>query len=113
MELLVAAIARAAERPPERSRMLVVADPFVLTNADLVPRAGRAIHVPLGAARSAHRIAKLMGAAPARVGSAIDALAVLGIDNVFDEAPLFDVLGLDRVQYARESTFDPYWEGDA
>lgn len=110
MDLLVDSIARAAQRPPERSRMLVVADPFVLTNADLVPRAGRAIHVPLGPAKTAHRLAKLMAMTPP---GAIDALAVLGIDNVFDEAPIFEVLGLDRMQYARESTFDPYWEGDA
>lgn len=110
VDLLVSAIARAAERPPERSRVVVVADPFVLLNADLVPSRGRAIHVPLGAARAAHRIVRLMGSEPP---GAIDALAVLGIDNEFDFEPLFEVLGLDRVQFTRERTFEPYWKEEA
>lgn len=86
-------------------RMVVAADPFVLTNADLAPR-GRAVPVNVGLAANAHRHALArLGVAP----SALEALAVLALDNVFDTSSL-DALGLDLGAFARSRTFDPYWE---
>jgi nucleoside-diphosphate-sugar epimerase len=106
--LLGDAVARAIASPPPdaRPRMFVVADPFVLTNAELVPPRGVPITIPLRAARSLHRLVRVLGREPP---GALDALAVLAIDNVFDHAPLFDALDLDRTRYARARTFEPYW----
>jgi nucleoside-diphosphate-sugar epimerase len=93
IDLFVEAIQRAVSGPmPSTTRVLDVADPFVLTNADLIPlRRGLPVLVPVG------RLLRL------------ETLAVLGIDNVFDPAPAYAALGIDATEFARERTFDPYW----
>jgi nucleoside-diphosphate-sugar epimerase len=96
IDLLVEAIARAATGPkPASPRVLDVADPFVLTNADLAPRGlGVPIPLPVGA-----RLGPLFP----------EALAILGIDTVYDPAPTFAALGIDPSRFSRARTFDPYW----
>lgn len=104
VDLLVEAIARAgAGRPPERPRVLVVADPFVLVNRDVWPSRGVPLPLPLGPASHVRSLG-VPGAGPA-----LEALEVLAMDNVFEWQPLFDELGLDVVRHCRERSFDPYW----
>ena len=106
VELLLDAVRSATTRPPDDERVLLLADPFVLTNSDLVPRrAGLPVVVPLGATSALHALARRTGWAP----SSTEALAVLAMDNEFTWRPAFDALDLDPAQYARERTFDPYW----
>ena len=111
MDLLADAVARAtATTPRDGERVLLVADPFVLQNADLVPSRGIPLVLPLGAARALHRLALRAGAS---LPLAIEALAVLRIDNEFDWRPAFDELELDVKRYERARTFEPYWSGGA
>ena len=106
VELFLDAVTSATTRPPDSERMLVLADPFVLTNSDLVPRrAGLPVVVPLGATSALHALARRLGRAP----SSTEALAVLAMDNEFAWRPAFETLELDAARYARERTFDPYW----
>lgn len=105
VELFLDAVRSATTRPPDDERVLILADPFVLTNSDLAPRAGLPMIVPLGAALAAHTLATRLGLTP----PATEALAVLAMDNEYAWRPAFDALALDPDLYARERTFDPYW----
>jgi nucleoside-diphosphate-sugar epimerase len=111
VELLGDAVARAIEVPPssDEPRMFVVADPFVLTNEELVAPRGVPVPVPLRVGRALHAFARALH----RERLALDTLAVLALDNVFDERPLFEALQLDRARYARSRTFTPYFAGGA
>ena len=111
IDLLAEVVARATlTTPRDGERVLLVADPFVLENADLLPKAGATVSVPLVAASLLHGLARRLGASPPL---AVDALAVLGIDNEFDWRPAFEELGLDVERFARDQTFEPYWRGGA
>lgn len=103
--LFLDAVRSATTRPPDAERLLVLADPFVLRNSDLVSRAGLPVVVPLGATSALHVLARRLGRSP----PSTEALAVLAMDNEFAWRPAFDALGLDPARYARERTFDPYW----
>ncbi len=105
VELFLDAVKSATMRPPDDERVLILADPFVLTNSDLVPRDGLPMVVPLGAMSALHALARRFGRAP----PSTEALAVLAMDNEFAWRPAFDALELDPGQYARGRTFDPYW----
>ena len=105
VELFLDAVRSATTRPPDDERVLVLADPFVLTNSDLVPRRGLPMVIPLGATSAIHALARRFGWAP----PSTEALAVLAMDNEFSWRPAFEVLELDPAAYARERTFDPYW----
>lgn len=106
VDLFAEAVARATiTTPPRDDRLLVLADPFVLTNEDLRPARGVPFVVPLGAAEAARSALSRVGVEPL----ALEALAVLAVDNVFDWEPAFDELALDRERFARETTFDAYW----
>jgi nucleoside-diphosphate-sugar epimerase len=105
VDLLVAMIRRLVDRGPTSERILLAADPFVLTCADL-NAAAHALPVPLRAAAAVHR--RWLGIAGVTPG-ALEALAVLALDNVFDAAPAMRALGLDSHDFARERTFDAYW----
>jgi len=107
IELLVRAVSQATLRPAV-ALPLLVADPFVLTNADLVPRGGGLpFALDLRAASAASEVLSRV----AFGGSlTLDALAVLAIDNEFDVAPTFRALDFDPHDFRRGTTFDPYWE---
>lgn len=105
VELFLDAVSSATTRPPADERVLIVADPFVLTNSDLVSRAGFPMVVPLRATSALHALARRFGRAP----PSTEALAVLAMDNEFAWRPAFEALELDPAAYARERTFDPYW----
>jgi nucleoside-diphosphate-sugar epimerase len=102
IDLLCAMIA-ALLRGPATESVLLAADPFVLTNADLAVRAKVTLPISVASAASMHRA--LAGVAP----SALEALAVLGLDNEFDSAPALAALGIDLVKHGR-AAFDAYWE---
>lgn len=118
VDLLVRAVDRAAVAAlaPDEAPLLV-ADPFVLTNADVVCSGGSSsgarlpLAIDVRAMSSVHRALSRTGLelAPA----ALEALAVLGLDNTFDVAPTWRALGVDPAQFARERTFDRYWFGAA
>ena len=105
VEFFLDAVRRATTRPPDGERVLILADPFVLTNSDLVPRAGFPVVVPLGATSALHALARRVGWTP----PSTEALATLAMDNEFAWRPAFEALELDPADYARERTFDPYW----
>jgi nucleoside-diphosphate-sugar epimerase len=105
IELLLDAVSNATTRTPDEERVLVLADPFVLTNSDLVPRFGFPVVVPLGATTALHALARRLGHAP----PSTEAVAILAMDNEFDWRPAFDALRLDPAEYTRGRTFDPYW----
>jgi nucleoside-diphosphate-sugar epimerase len=110
-ELLIQAVERAATTPasPGETSVMLLADPFVLRNEDLAPPAGGGVIVPVdvSTAASAHAALTpvLRGVAPA----ALEALAVLGLDNAFDVAPTFAALGVDASAFDKARTFDSYW----
>jgi len=106
VDLFVDAVSRAAlTTPREGERLLLVADPFVLTNADLAPPRGVPLTIPLGLTSAVGELARRGGASILP----LEALEVLAIDNEFEWRPLFEELGLDEARYARERTFDPYF----
>ncbi len=113
VDLLVAiveALARGGARAHGANSAYLAADPFVLTNDDLQPRGGRALPlpVPVRAAATTHRRwLGTLGVAP----GALEALAVLALDNVFDSAPTLRALGIDVDRFAKARTFDRYWGG--
>ncbi len=109
VELLVRAVSQAAIRPAV-ALPLVVADPFVLTNADLAPRSGRGLTLLLEV-RTAAAASQVLARAVGAGSLTLDALAVLGIDNEFDVSPTFRALDIDPRDFRRETTFDPYWTG--
>lgn len=106
VDLLLALVERCASVGPFAERLLVAADPFVLTNGDLeLP--GVPVWIPTGAAASAQRAwARAM---PIAAPLSLDALAVLAADNTFDGLAALRATGLDAATFARERTFDPYW----
>lgn len=107
MDLFVEAVLRATETlPRDDERILIVADPFVLENAELEVLRGLPVNLYLGVARGLHAMAAKLGTSPPLT---VDALAILGIDNEFDWRPAFDELGIDVNRFAREKTFAPYW----
>jgi nucleoside-diphosphate-sugar epimerase len=109
VDLLVHAVERAVTGAVDRGeRPLALADPVVVTNADLAPQASRwpAIDVDVSAAAALHdRWARTLGLAP----GALEALAVLGLDNEFDVEPMVRVLRVDAGAFSRAATFDAYW----
>lgn len=107
IELLVRAVSRAATVPPV-ALPLVVADPFVLTNADLTPIGGRGVPLWLDV-RAAEAGRTLLERVLGVASLTMDALAVLAIDNEFDVAPTWRALRIDPSDFRREVTFDPYW----
>lgn len=111
IDTLLAVIGRACERPPGRlAGPLIVADPFILTSADLEPppTLGLSLTVDLRVAAWGHaRLAYTVGASP----SAIEALAVLGMDNVFDVASTWRALGMAPHELGQRALFDGYWQG--
>ena len=111
IDLLVAAVAHAASQaPPQSDRILLAADPFVLTNDDLVLGGGAPIVLPVDLADVAgHMLGGLGIDAP----SLVETLSVLAIDNEFDSRTLFTELDLDPATFARERTFDRYYRKDA
>jgi len=111
IDLLADAVARAVVTTPrDGERVLLVADPFVLCNDDLVVRGGVPVPIPLGVAGAASRAIAVSRLGPQLT---LEALAVLGIDNEFDWETGMSELGLDPARYARERTFDPYFRGAA
>jgi nucleoside-diphosphate-sugar epimerase len=115
VRLLVAAVARLVA-PGARGRgILVVADPFTLSNAALNeavrargPRAVR-FPVPLGVTNAA--IARWPGFPERDVPLKLAALGIFGLGTTFDVGPTFEALGLDARDFSRERTFDAYAEG--
>lgn len=107
IDLLRAVVRQATTRPTSGSRVLVVADPFVLTNEDLfVPDARVPLVVPVGWLAALHtrvRTTRLP------VPLSVEALAVLGLDNEFLPDDTFRELGIDATSFDRRHTFDPYW----
>jgi hypothetical protein len=90
----------------------VLADPFVLTNAELVAAvrtrfaAGVRVAVPL---RLANRALRSWPGFPERdAPMKLAAFGVLGLDTAFDWQPAFRELGLDPEQYGKARTFDAY-----
>lgn len=114
--VLVEAVRRAAVVPGPLPTVLLVVDPFVLTNADLRgrPSPGRAlpavpVPVPLPPLAKLYDLwAKVL---PVDAPGALEAFAVLASDNVFDGDASFRILGLDPDDLGRGRTFEPYWEG--
>jgi nucleoside-diphosphate-sugar epimerase len=105
IDLLVAMIERLVQSPTDEP-LVVAADPFVLTNEDLALRASVVVPVPVSSAWSMHRaLLASLGVAPA----SLEALAVLALDCVFDSAPSLRALAIDPSAFARERTFDPWW----
>jgi nucleoside-diphosphate-sugar epimerase len=113
VSLLVRCVEAATRTPlPGDEGPLLLADPFVLTNTDLAPatRRGVPVAVDVQAAAWAHgALARAIGFAP----DALEALAVLGLDNEFDVAATWPALSIDPAEFSRARTFDPYWTGDA
>jgi nucleoside-diphosphate-sugar epimerase len=111
IDTLLTVIDRArTQRVVHDATPLLVADPFVLTNGDLaaVDGKGLPLTVDVRAAAQGHAgVARVLGASP----GALEALAVLGMDNAFDVAPTWRALGLDPRRFDREATFDVYWQG--
>jgi nucleoside-diphosphate-sugar epimerase len=114
--LLVRAMERLVAIGPVRGRPLIVADPFVLTNAEInaairrrSPR-GASIPVPLDRAEALLR--RWPGFPERDAPPQLAALAVLGQDNAFDWRDAFSALGMDAAEFARERTFDAYVQGD-
>jgi len=106
-DLFLDAVERAASTlPHEGERSLVLADPFILQNRDLVPERGVPVPLPLEAAAVARRVLDALDVGPTL---SLEALAVLAIDNEFDWKTSFDELGLEPERYARDRTFDPYF----
>lgn len=106
IDLLVDLIAAVAQRKaPSGARIFVAADPFVLTNEDLIAPARLPVVVPLAALAAAKRAIGVAGLSP----DILDTFAVLAIDNEFEGGPAFAACGLDPARYARERTFDPYF----
>jgi len=101
---LLCAMIGALLRGPVGERVLLAADPFVLTNADLAVGARVTVPVSVASAASIHGALAPLGVAP----SALEALAVLGLDNEFDSAPALAALGIDPASHAR-AAFDAYW----
>jgi nucleoside-diphosphate-sugar epimerase len=111
IDFFVHAVERAVTVPiaPDETA-LALADPFVLTNADLAPPPGRWPNVDIDvlAAAAAHRRwSRTVGIPPL----SMEALAILGIDNEFDVEPTLRTLGIDAARFSRALTFDPYWRG--
>lgn len=104
VDLLVASL-RAAFPKARGPKPLLVADPFVLTNADLVIPRGAPVFVPLPPFVRGSRLLRRLGVAQLHV----DSLAVLGIDNVFEVDGTFKTLSLPREQFDRDHTFDRYF----
>jgi UDP-glucose 4-epimerase len=110
VDLLASVVERVARgAAPLEARPLLVADPFVLTNADLAPAATRA-RLPLvvdvrAAATLGRTMTSVVGAAPL----ALQALGVLGLDNEFDVEATWPAAAVDPRAFDRRSTFDAYW----
>jgi nucleoside-diphosphate-sugar epimerase len=109
IDVLLRAIECACTRPALRDGgPLLIADSFVLTNADLAPRKGRGVELAADvrlAARANRAIRQAVGTSP----GALEALAVLGLDNTFDVEPTWRALGIDVRAWDRAATFDSYW----
>ena len=115
VSLLVAVLrALTADGATPLDAPLPVADPFVFTNGELTAavaahhaRSRRlTVPIPLAAAEAVLRRWPLF---PDRdVPAALAALAFLGLDNVFDAAPILAATGLHAVDFARARTLDPY-----
>jgi nucleoside-diphosphate-sugar epimerase len=108
IELLLDAVSSATKRTPDEERVLVLADPFVLTSSDLVPRSGLTVVVPLRATTALHALARRFGHAP----PSTEAFAILAMDNEFVWRPAFEALQLDPAEYTRARTFDRYWSAN-
>ncbi|HSQ67715.1 MAG TPA: SDR family oxidoreductase [Polyangiaceae bacterium] len=108
VDLLVAAIERAIAEPLG-SEPCIVADPFVLESDDITPREGAPVAIDVA------RIQRVQQEFARRIpwsgGRALEALAVLALDNVFDWESGFERLGLATERFERARSFDPYWRG--
>jgi hypothetical protein len=98
---------------PRCPEPLLLADPFVLTNADLSRPparsrgAGLALAVPLDWATA---LVRRWPGHPARSAPGVlAALAALGIDLELDGRPTLARLGLRPEDFSRDKTFDRYW----
>lgn len=116
-ELLVRAIERVAERGPLARGLAIVADPFVLRNADLTAAVERRfrpkvrVGVPLGMTT---RLLRGWPGFPERdAPKKLAAFGVLGLNTAFEWKPAFDELGLDAEEFAKAKTFDAYVDGAA
>jgi nucleoside-diphosphate-sugar epimerase len=107
MDTLVRILERAIAVGPVDERVLIAADPFVLTNEDLRP-AGKGIEMtlPVGVAAEVQRAWHSRLPTPL----ALDALAVLALDHEFDSSATFAALDIDPGELGRDRTFDAYWE---
>jgi hypothetical protein len=108
--LFFAAIESAITTPPG-PRPIILADPFVLTNADLKPTCRvtvPALPFPLKAIRLLRE--NLLKRTPRLIPYILDMLAGLAVDNEFDSTIAFRTLGLNVESFSRSKTFNPYWE---
>ncbi len=115
VHLLLRAVERIIERGPLARSASVLADPFVLTNSELVESVGRRFSprfrawVPLTFAK---RVLRRWPGFPDREGPLkLAAFGVLALDTVFDWQPAFRELGLDATEFGRARTFDAYVRG--
>ncbi len=111
---LLAAVVERLATGKTLSEPLPVADPFSFTNAELsravaARHGGLKLPIPLGVAEAVLRRWPLF---PARdAPGALAALAVLGLGNVFDAAPILAATGLDAGDFTRARTLDAYLGG--
>lgn len=113
IDLLVAILRRAHGRGPTGSKPLNVADPFVLTNADLdrmlretkspFPFSAKAaIPIPLSPLAFVQERARRSEWS----SLALDSFAVLALDNVFSVRETFRAFDIDEASFGRAATFD-------
>jgi nucleoside-diphosphate-sugar epimerase len=115
IRLLLAAVARLIEKGAPARGVLVVADPFTLTNEALNEavraRRPRALPVPVPLSLANAAIEKWPGFPDRDVPLKLAALGIFGLGTTFDVRPTFAALDIDPFEFARERTFDPYAEG--
>jgi nucleoside-diphosphate-sugar epimerase len=113
--LLVHAFKRIIEDGVVLPRPLVLADPFVLTNADLneaiAGRGWRAARVPIRLDRAAMLVRRWPGFPQLDAPVKLASLGVFGVDTAFDHRPAFEALGLDVEEFTRDRTFDAFVQG--
>jgi nucleoside-diphosphate-sugar epimerase len=106
MDTLVRVLQRSIAVGPVDERLLIAADPFVLTNEDLRPPGkGIDMTLPVGVAAEVQRA--WLSRLPTPL--ALDSLAVLALDHEFDSASTFAALDIDPEGLGRDRTFDSYW----
>jgi UDP-glucose 4-epimerase len=105
MDVVQRALERLVERRPRELPMAILADPFVLTTADVNDAIRRArpsaLPVPVPIPLAAQAIRQWQLRLEAQSPGPVAVAAMLALDNEYDWRPAFDALSLDAVAHGR------------